>query len=175
MNFPNITQSNTQSITQHLEQHLEQHIEQPTVQYIEQPITHQSIFDIATKVYKQLGPGHTEFIYHRAMEIELRLVSINYETEKRVIINYIDDDNNTYSIGEERIDLYVRMDGIEIIIELKAVINKPREIEYAQLHKYNRELTKIDINPKYGILINFPQPGVKVARNEIDYVEIDFM
>ena len=38
------------------------------------------------------------------MEIELRCASINYETEKRVVINYIDSTNIKYSIGEERID-----------------------------------------------------------------------
>jgi GxxExxY protein len=138
-------------------------------------IIYTNIFELAKKVYKNLGPGHTEFIYHRAMEIELRLSSINYETEKRVIINYIDENQNHYSIGEERIDLYLRLENnIEVIVELKAVINKPKELEYAQLRKYYRELNKINIKPLHGILINFPQPGVKPAREDIDYYEILF-
>ena len=123
---------------------------------------------IANNVYKQLGPGHTEFIYHRAMEIELRSKYINYETEKRVLIKY-NIDGKDYTLGEERIDLYLH--DYEIIIELKAMINAPKETEIAQVYKYDRELKKIGINSKYGIIINFPQAGVKIAKDEIDFYE----
>ena len=108
------------------------------------------------------------------MEIEFRESNISYESEKRVVINYIDSSGEFYSIGEERIDLYVRTNNNQIIIELKAVINPPKEIEFSQIHKYKRELNKINVLPSYGILINFPQPGSKEARSEIDFIEIKF-
>jgi GxxExxY protein len=129
------------------------------------------IYDIANRVYEQLGPGHTEFIYHRAMEIELRTKRVDYETEKRVLIIYTVDSKD-YTLGEERIDLYLH--EYRTIIELKAMINAPKETEIAQVHKYYRELKKIGIDSKYGIIINFPQAGSKIAKNDIDFYEISF-
>ena len=128
-------------------------------------------YEFANKVFQQLGTGHTEFIYHRAMEVELRLNQINYETEKRVLIKYVNNDFY-YDLGEERIDLYIVDE--KVIIELKAVVNPPRETELAQIRKYYRELKKDGIKPVYGIIINFPQPGVKAAKEEIDFYEIKF-
>lgn len=128
------------------------------------------IYEIASKIYQQLGTGHTEFIYHRAMEIELRLNNYIYETEKRILINYHDEKGHIYNLGEERVDLYIH--DYDVIIELKAIVNSPKESEIAQVYKYYRELKKIGLNPKYGILINFPQAGVKVAKDKIDFVEI---
>ena len=82
-------------------------------------VTFRNIYDIAEKVFENLGSGHSEFAYRRAMEIEFRRSAINYESEKRIVINYIDASGNMYSIGEERLDLYVRTETDEIIIELK--------------------------------------------------------
>jgi len=132
-----------------------------------QSIYNQDIYKIAEKIYNKLGSGHTEFIYHRAMEIELRLNRYNYETEKRVLIIYEDDDGNKYSLGEERIDIYIHQKNI--IIELKAVVNKPKETEISQVYKYHRELSKLGVNVNYGIIINFPQAGAKPANKEIDF------
>ncbi len=129
------------------------------------------IYDIAERVNKQLGSGHTEFIYHRAMEVELRVNFINYETEKRVLIKYIVDGKD-YTLGEERIDLYLH--DCDTIIELKAMINSPKETEIAQVYKYYRELKKVGVNPKYGIIINFPQAGVKISKDAIDFYEFKF-
>lgn len=129
------------------------------------------IYNIAQNVYKQLNSGHTEFIYHRAMEVELREKNINYESEKRVLIKY-NINNKYYTLGEERIDLY--LDEYKTIIELKAMINSPKETEIAQVYKYYRELKKDGIESKYGIIINFPQAGVKLAKDEIDFFEFKF-
>ena len=125
------------------------------------------IYEMAEEVYKNLGTGHTEFIYHSALEIELRNAKYDYEREKRVLINY-----KGYTLGEERIDLFIRDNNT--IIELKAVINPPREIEIAQIYKYYNELKKAGINCKYGIIINFPQAGTKSAKDTIDFYEIKF-
>ncbi len=131
-----------------------------------------SIYKLAEKVYEQLGPGHTEFIYHRAMECELRYNNFKYETEKRVLISYQTNDGIIYNLGEERIDLY--LPEHRIVIELKAIITVPKEAEIAQVYKYHRELKKVGIDTKYGIIINFPQAGVKTAKDKIDFHEICF-
>ena len=137
------------------------------------------IKEIANKVYSKLGTGHSEYIYHRAMEIELRNLNITYESEKRCVINYITDDNIFFSLGEERIDLYIypsnNLISHKIIIELKAVVNPPKENEIAQLLKYKRELHKINEIPSYGIIINFPQPSPKNIKDFVDIIEIDFL
>lgn len=127
---------------------------------------------ISENIYKKLGTGHSEFIYHRALEIELRINNINYETERRLVIYYEGTNGTKYSIGEERIDIYLPDDLI--LIELKAVVNPPRSIEIEQIHKYDRSLKHDNINIKRGILINFPQPGTKEARKQIDFIEINY-
>ena len=124
---------------------------------------------MAENVYTKLGPGHSEFIYHRAMEIELRENNILYETEMRVVIKYITK-KNIYNIGEEKVDIY--LPNNKTIIELKAVVNAPREVEIDQINKYKRELQKDNISISKGILINFPQSGTKPARNYIDFLII---
>ena len=134
------------------------------------------IKDIANKVFSNLGTGHSEYIYDRAMEIELRKYNISYESEKRCVINYISDGIN-YSIGEERIDLYLYPSNDiihhKIIIELKSTVNPPKENEIAQLYKYKRELNKIGENPIYGYIINFPQPTPKGSKESVDILEIN--
>lgn len=125
------------------------------------------IYQMAEEVYKNLGTGHTEFIYHSALEIELRNARYDYEREKRVLITY-----KGYTLGEERIDLFIRDNNT--IIELKAIINPPKETEIAQIYKYYNELKKVGIKCKYGIIINFPQAGAKSAKETIDFSEIKF-
>lgn len=127
---------------------------------------------ISEMIYKKLGPGHSEFIYHRALEVELRIHNIDHETEKRLVIYYEGSNGKKYSIGEERIDIYIP-DNL-ILIELKAVVNTPRIIEIEQINKYNRSLKYNNIYIKKGILINFPQPGTKESRDKIDFIEIDY-
>lgn len=129
-------------------------------------------YQLAKKVFNKLGSGHTEYIYHRALEIELKNKNIKYEFEKRVLISYTDDDGHKYTLGEERIDLFI-LDK-NIIIELKAIINPPKETEYAQIRKYYRELKDVGITCKKGYIINFPQAGTKEAKKEIDFIEVIF-
>lgn len=129
-------------------------------------------YEIAENVFNQLGTGHTEFIYHRAMEIELRTNNYIYETERRVLIMYKDKNDRKYILGEERIDLYIH--NLDVLIELKAIITNPKETEISQIYKYHRGLQNEGLNPKYGIIINFPQAGIKTAKDKIDFYFIVF-
>ena len=140
------------------------------------PELHQ-IKDIAQHIFNQLGSSHSEYIYQRCMEFELRNNNIIYETEKRLAIKYTDTFGRSYTIGEERIDIFIHKIGdstIPILIELKAVVNEPKQTEVAQITKYYRELLKIDIQIKYGVIINFPQAGTKKNRSLIDFKLIEF-
>lgn len=131
------------------------------------------IYEIAVRVFENLGAGHSEFVYHRAMEVELRSRNIAHETEKRVTISYPDIHGNIYTLGEERIDLFLLEE--RIIIELKAMINPPKENDVEQVNKYYRELKKMGNNSKIGIIINFPQSGAKSAKDCIDFFVVNFV
>tara|TARA_B110000977_G_C11078894_1_gene492212 strand:- start:1651 stop:2115 length:465 start_codon:yes stop_codon:yes gene_type:complete len=137
----------------------------------------QQIKDIAQHIFNELGSSHSEYIYQRCLEFELRNNNIIYETEKRLAIMYTDTNGNSYTIGEERIDIFIHKIGINsipILIELKAVVNEPREADVSQITKYYKELFKIDIPVKIGIIINFPQAGTKKNRRLIDFKVINF-
>ena len=97
--------------------------------------------NIVNDIFKELGPGHRECVYHRAFEIELRNRWINYECEVVVPIFY-----KGHFISHMRLDLVIAK---TYIVELKA-IKSLKEEDTAQLKRYMKA-TGI---PK-GILINF--------------------
>jgi GxxExxY protein len=69
--------------------------------------------DIAHEIYRELGPGYSEAVYHRAYEVLLREKCIPYETERIVPVVF-----KGHTIGNFRADLIV---GGTTILELKAV------------------------------------------------------
>ena len=103
------------------------------------------IIDIARHVYKTLGHGHSEAVYHRALEVGLRKACVRYDTERVVPIRY-----EGHVVGNSRLDLVVNDDTI---VELKSV-NALRQKEVNQLRNY-MNLTGIE----NGLLINFPFAG----------------
>lgn len=124
----------------------------------------------AEEVYKHLGTGHSEAVYHKAMEVELRTRNINYSTKCPISINY-----KGFVVGYNEPDLIVKFintitsSEIIIVVELKATTYSPRESEKAQLHSYLRTL-----DTEYGILINFPQPTSKSKIQGIDFLPYGF-
>lgn len=110
---------------------------------------------IANTVYRQLKPGHTERIYHKAFEIELRNHNISYETEKEVLYTYYCTKGKAYTVGIGKIDIFIKDDKKPIILELKATTDKEIKETYKdQLKKYMRYSNHDDIN---GMVINFKQ------------------
>ena len=120
----------------------------------------EKIKQLSENVFTEIGTGFSEYIYHRALEVELRNNNIQYESKRIIPINY-----KGINIGYGESDIIVYLDGKTIIIELKAVTNPPREIEFAQVKTYMNSIQDSSI----GIVINFPQPGTKVAKNTIDF------
>ena len=113
----------------------------------------------AHHIFKKLGPGYNECVYHRALEVLLRQKGLAYETERIVPIVF-----EEHTIGNLRIDLIVNGD---IIVELKAVakINEAAKIQannYLNLTGFNQ-----------AMIINFPQsqslvePEVLILERQI--------
>ena len=112
-------------------------------------ITHK-IIGAAYQVYKQLGFGFLESVYHNAMLIELAKYDLKVESEKSLNVFY-----DGQVIGDFYIDLLVEN---TVVVELKAVQNLVKEHE-VQLVNYLNGLKK-----EIGLLINFGHSGVEVKR-----------
>ena len=100
------------------------------------------IRDYAEHVYKVLGPGYSERVYHNAMEVVLRKHGVHYETERIVPIEF-----EGHTIGNLRADLILNN---KTVIELKSVKNMT-EVMVTQAQNYLR-LTGF---PE-AYLVNFP-------------------
>ena len=111
----------------------------------------------AQEVFENVGTGCSESMYQEAMKVCLQDANIKYATEQVIPVMF-----RQRQIGFVRADLVVLDDPV-YVIELKAVGGTFRGIEINQLRSY---LKRTDIN--FGFLINFPQPGAKAARTEID-------
>jgi GxxExxY protein len=71
------------------------------------------IHQYAEHVYKVLGPGFSERIYHNALEVVLRKNGVRYETERIVPIVF-----EEHTIGNLRADLILNN---KTVLELKSV------------------------------------------------------
>lgn len=71
------------------------------------------VIGCALSVHVEVGPGFFERFYRKAMCLELRARSLDFETEKPVQVRYRGE-----SLGIQRIDLVVRS---LVVVELKAV------------------------------------------------------
>ena len=125
------------------------------------------ILNSAIRVYEQLGPGHNERIYHKALVYELNCLGYNLDTEMNIIVKYKDSKGNTHSLETERIDIFIHEE--KVLIELKAIQKQIQAQEKAQLEKYINELNKLSIFVSDALVINFPQPNNKEIPSKIDY------
>ena len=128
----------------------------------------QIIIDACKKVYSQLGIGHTERIYHKALVYELGCQTLNIDTEMNIVVKYEDSHGKLHHLESLRIDIFIHT--YNLIIELKAITRKIQPQEMAQIKKYFNVLNKDNIKVEYGIIINFPQPSTKEIDNELEYV-----
>jgi GxxExxY protein len=115
------------------------------------------IHQYAAHVYKTLGPGFSERIYHNALEVVLRKNGVRYETERIVPIVF-----EEHTIGNLRADLILNN---KTVVELKSVKNV-NDVMVTQAQNYLR-LTGF---PE-AYLINFP-PTLNTEL-EIRYVTLN--
>ena len=108
------------------------------------------IRQIVDEVYEALGSGHSERIYHNAMEVSLRELNIPYESERHVPIYY-----KNHVIGMARADIILRHN---VVLELKSVKTLTENM-ISQARKYLHQL-KLDT----GYLINFPVDACFIAE-----------
>ena len=113
----------------------------------------EQIKSFANHIYSAVGPGHSERVYHNAMEVMLRKNNIQYETERIIPIHF-----EGHVIGNMRADLIVENN---LIVELKST-RTLNGVMKQQLENYIK-LTRI----QSGILVNFPQ----TLSEECEFVE----
>lgn len=110
----------------------------------------EKVIGASFRVHGTLGNGFQEVIYQRALELELKLMNLEFSREFEMPIFYLDQ-----QIGARRVDFLV--DG-KISIELKAVI-KLEDVHLAQamnyLEAYNLEI---------GLLLNFGSKRLEYHR-----------
>lgn len=101
-------------------------------------------------VHKELGSGHKEQVYQRALAKEFAEQGIPFETEKTLAVTYKDE-----KVGVYKPDFI--LDG-KILIELKAVPALPKDAEI-QLSHYLRGTPY-----KLGLLVNFGAKSLEIRR-----------
>jgi GxxExxY protein len=108
------------------------------------------IIGCAIEVHTRLGNGFQEVIYQRALEIEMRLASLQFEREMNMPVFYRQE-----QIGTRRVDFFVEN---KIMVEIKAII-KLEDVHLAQamnyLEAYNMEI---------GLLLNFGAKSLEFKR-----------
>ena len=109
------------------------------------------IIKCAMNVHNQLGSGFQEFIYQRALAIEMIKEGLEFIREYDMKVYY---DNQ--EIGTRRVDFFV--EGV-VIIELKAIADDISDLNKAQIINY-LEICRIDV----GLLINFGNKSLKFKR-----------
>ena len=129
------------------------------------------IYEVAKLVYDNIGPGHNEKVYQKALICELNCKGFILDSERHISVKYIDSKGHTHVLESERIDIYIHNNNEynegDIILELKATMKPIQETEKVQINKYFKELKKDNIIVPYGIVINFPQPSSKETHKTI--------
>lgn len=113
----------------------------------------EKVKEAAEDVYEELGFGHSERVYHNALEVELSHAGVPFSSEGSVPVYY-----RGKSVGYRKPDLFVGDDSESItVVELKARPNSGEE----QLRSYVA-LGENDANIEIeaAILINFTPDGV---------------
>lgn len=101
------------------------------------------IKSFAIYVFKSLGAGFSERVYHNAMEVLLKKHGVCYLTEHEIPVLF-----EGVQVGKVRADLVIQD---KVVVELKAV-GSVREKHTAQCLMYMKLL-----NIEEGLIINFPQ------------------
>lgn len=134
----------------------------------------QIIFNAYTLVKYNLGIGHSESIYHKALFYELSLHNLSMDSERNLNVQYIDSKGHKHIVGSERIDIFIHHNVSHmkdnIILELKAIPRSFSDKDIFQITKYFRELKKENTTYQCGILINFNQSN---SKNEDNFIIVN--
>ena len=113
------------------------------------------IKSFAKRVFKSLGAGFSERIYHNAMEFLLKKHGIPYKSEQVIPVKF-----EGVEVGQVRADLVVNEN---IVIELKSV-RSLKDDHATQCGMYMKLL-----NIESGVVINFPCGD----NEDVDFQEME--
>lgn len=97
---------------------------------------------LADEVYQELGAGHLESVYHKAMEVQLRLAHLPYETERVMDLKFKD-----HFVGVVRADIILAK---ECVLEFKISGKMDDAVQQA------RQYMKLQ-GIAYGFVVMFPK------------------
>ena len=122
----------------------------------------QLIIQSSNNIFRNLGLGFIEYIYHKALLVDLYKTNYIIETKKILPIYY-----NDVNIGYVEPDIIVENEKYYIIIELKAFDKNIGKKEELQINKYINHIQteKLII----GIIINFNQNINNIDSRNIQY------
>lgn len=101
-------------------------------------------------VYNQLGHGHKEQVYQKALEREFMEIDLPFKREASLNVSYKNE-----IVGNYRPDFTI---DDKIIIELKAVEFMPKTFETQLLHYLKTTGYQL------GLLVNFGAPCLTIKR-----------
>ena len=120
------------------------------------------IITCSNNIFRNLGLGFIEYIYHKALLVDLYKTNYTIETKKILPIYY-----NGVNIGYVEPDIIVEDENYYIIIELKAFDKNIGKKEELQINKYiNHIQTQKTV---IGIIINFNQNVNNIDTRLIQY------
>lgn len=140
------------------------------------------IVTLCNKIYHQLGSGHSESIYQKALLLELHTQGFMVNGEFHISVKYEDSKGRLHNLASERIDVYIHKNSdsvftdiqeSDIILELKAIGKVPGHSETEQVKKYLRQFKSQGYNIPYGIVINFPQPTHSGISDDVQAVLVE--
>ncbi|MEO8711375.1 MAG: GxxExxY protein [Parafilimonas sp.] len=110
----------------------------------------EKIIGCAMKVHKELGFGFQEYIYHRALEIELKRSNQKFISEYEMPIYYSGE-----KIGLRRVDFFIED---KIMVEIKAVTILEDQHLAQALNYLEASASEI------GLLLNFGSLSLQFKR-----------
>lgn len=110
----------------------------------------EKIIGASYTVANALGNGFLEKVYENALVVELNLLGLKVESQRKLEVFYKD-----ICVGEYFADLYVEN---EVVVELKSA-KTLASVHQAQLLNYLKATKK-----KIGLLINFGSAKVEIQR-----------
>jgi|ERR1700677_1619728 len=115
----------------------------------EDPLT-SKVIGLAINIHKELGPGFSEAIYHRAMELDLADAGLSFVSQAPFTVTY-----KERVLGNFAADLVVED---KLLLELKALTNLPvvAEIQVVQYLK----ASGLDL----GLILNFGEMPLQIKR-----------
>lgn len=109
----------------------------------------------ARRVVRELGAGHSELVYHRALLHELRQSGYEVLYQPRLKVRY-----GGRVVGEVVPDLLVRGLGVAVVVECKVVGGQFDQADFDQMRRYLRAYQGEAI----GLLLGFGGERLEFRR-----------